>query len=289
MRRSGRRNRRGSIPRILIFICVAAGFAALWFGAEAAGRLADWFRVDREQTEQLPSMMGQVVEGLPKNSYDLSCFSEQGGFMQYSGKQASRTGIDVSSHQGAIDWAAVAADGVEYAMIRVGYRGYTDGAISMDELFRQNVADALANGLDVGVYFFSQAITPEEAEQEAQTVLSAISGLNLTYPVIFDWENIEDEARTDGMDSVTLTACAEAFCTAVEQAGYPAGIYFNQAYGYQEYDLLTLKDRVFWLAQYDSAPSFYYDFQMWQYTNAGTVNGIEGAVDLNLSFWQQGN
>ena len=100
-------------------------------------------------------------------------------------------------------------------------------------------------------------------------------------------DHVEGGARTDGLDTTTLTDCAKTFCQAVEAAGYTAGVYFNQAFGYQELQLPELQDDVFWLAQYASAPDFYYDFQMWQYTNSGKVNGIEGDVDLNLSFWQK--
>ena len=164
--------------------------------------------------------------------------------------------------------------------------GYTKGDTTLDELFYDNVGGAVSNGIAVGVYFFSQAISEEEAVEEAEIVLRAIEGLDITYPVIFDWEDIPQEARTDGMDPMTLTSCAAAFCETIEQAGYTAGVYFNQVYGYQHYDLKVLEDYVFWLAQYDDAPDFYYDFQMWQYTNAGAVSGITGDVDLNLSFWQ---
>ncbi|MCI8524826.1 MAG: hypothetical protein HFF17_02675 [Oscillospiraceae bacterium] len=272
----------------LIFLCVGVLFAALWYGADLIGQA----RQGQEPPEGPPAAPAEesdgLIPGLDRNEYDLEAFSWDGNYIVYDGAPPARRGIDVSAHQGIIDWAAVAADGVEYAMIRVGYRGYTEGVTSLDELFYDNVGGARAQGLDVGVYFFSQAISVEEAVEEAEIVLRAIGGIDITYPIIYDWEDIQQEARTDGMDPVTLTACARAFCETIEAAGYRAGIYFNQRLGYQEFDLVSLQDYLFWLAQYADAPDFAYDFEMWQYTNAGQVAGIEGDVDLNLSFWKPG-
>ena len=174
--------------------------------------------------------------------------------------------------------------GAIVAMIRVGYRGYTEGEIQPDDYFTQNIEGALAAGLDVGVYFFSQALDEKEAIDEANFVLESIKDYPLSYPVIFDWEDIQADARTDGMDSVQLTKNAIAFCAAVEKAGYRAGVYFNQRFGYEEFDLESLQDYVFWLAEYNETPSFSYHFQLWQYCNDGRVDGIQTDVDLNLAF-----
>ena len=193
-------------------------------------------------------------------------------------------GVDVSSHQQEIDWELVAANGVEFAMIRVGYRGYTEGEIQPDDYFVQNIEGARAAGLDVGVYFFSQALDEQEAIDEANYVLEQIKDYPLSYPVIFDWEDIEADARTDGMDSVQLTKNAIAFCDTIKQAGYRAGVYFNQRFGYEEFDLESLQDYVFWLAEYNDTPSFSFHFQIWQYCNDGRVDGIKTDVDLNLAF-----
>ena len=227
-----------------------------------------------------------LIPGLAVNSYDASKFYQQDGLIRYSGDIPAHVGVDVSSHQQDIDWQAVAAAGVEFAMIRVGYRGYTEGEIQPDAYFEQNIRLAQEAGLDVGVYFFSQAINADEALEEAQFVLDALEGHSLQYPVIFDWEDIEAEARTDGMDSIILSGCAYAFCNAIEQAGYRAGIYFNQRQGYQEFDLLKLQDYIFWLAEYNPTPTFSYDFQIWQYANDGRIDGISTDVDLNLSFYE---
>lgn len=283
--------KRGNAPGpgrlALLFLAVAAVFAALFFGVEWIGRT---FIVEKDPDDDTETREDWVPEqgipGLAKNEYDRDAFAEEDGFIVYNGTEKASRGIDVSAHQRDIDWAAVAADGVEYAMLRVGYRGYTEGDTFLDEEFYDNVAGARENGIAVGVYFFSQAISAEEAKEEADIVLRAIEGLDITYPVVFDWEDIHQaEARTNQVDQQTLTDCAKAFCETVEAAGYTAGIYFNQIFGYQRFILPDLDQYVFWLAEYDSAPDFLYDFQMWQYTNEGTVNGIEGGVDLNLSFW----
>ena len=228
-----------------------------------------------------------VVEGLDKNTYDPEAFTtDSQGRVQYEkdGQQAA-LGIDVSVYQGEIDWQAVAGSGIDFAMIRVGYRGYSQGTLQMDERFQANMEGALEAGLDVGVYFFSQATTVAEAEEEADFVLEAIRSYPIRYPVVFDWEFITSgEARTDGMDGHGITQCAAAFCELVSVAGYTPMVYFNQDMGYLVYELQELDSSPFWLAEYDSSPDFYYDFEMWQYTHTGTVPGIQGNVDLNLAF-----
>lgn len=265
------------------FLLVAVCFAILFLVFEVVGRFP---RKQVEPPPEDPVPETPVVRKPADNPYDLSLFREEDGFIVYDGEPKARRGIDVSAHQGSIDWAAVAADGIEFAMIRVGYRGYTEGSTSLDELFYENVAGARENGIEVGVYFFSQSVNREEAEEEADIVLRAIEGLDITYPVIYDWEEIQAEARTDGMDAKVLTGCARAFCRRIEAAGYRAGVYFNQVYGYRQYNLIALEEYVLWLAQYAPAPDFRYGFQIWQYSSTGKVDGINCDVDLNLSFWE---
>ena len=226
------------------------------------------------------------MEGMPLNPYDRSAFTVDGrGRLTYEkdGKRA-KTGVDVSIYQGEVDWPAVAADGIDFAILRVGYRGYTEGGLFPDQTFAQNLRGALDAGLEVGVYFFSQAITPEEAEEEAEYILEALGGEKITYPVAFDWEPITpgENARTDGLDGAALTRCAAAFCKRVEKAGLRPAVYFNQTQAYLHYDLRELADFDLWLAEYGVRPDFYYRFDLWQYTHTGTAAGIEGDVDLNL-------
>ena len=175
--------------------------------------------------------------------------------------------------------------GVDFAIIRVGYRGYSQGAIQPDTNFQKNMEGALKAGLDVGVYFFSQATTVREAEEEADYVLEAIRNYPVTYPVVFDWEFIDgQQARTDEIEGERMTECAKTFCELVRAGGYTPMVYFNQEQGYLYYQLDQLDEFSFWLAEYDEKPDFYYDFEMWQYTHTGTVPGIQGNVDLNLAF-----
>ena len=223
------------------------------------------------------------MDGVPAAAYDEACFSVDGrGRMSYEedGRRA-RTGIDVSVHQGEIDWPAVAEDGVEFAMLRLGYRGYTEGGLFLDSQFERNIRGALDAGLEVGVYFFSQATSPEEALEEAEFVLSALEGYDLTYPVAFDWETVSSQdARTRGMGGEAITQCALAFCDRVREAGYEPAVYFNQHLGYLYYDLRALTEYPIWLAEYDGTPDFYYHFDLWQYTHTGEVDGIVGARGL---------
>ena len=193
-------------------------------------------------------------------------------------------GIDVSTFQQDIDWQRVAASGVQFAILRAGYRGYTEGSIQEDAYFEQNLAGAIDAGLDVGVYFFSQAMDEQEAREEARFVLDKISGYQLAYPVFFDWEKIGADARSDAMDLTSLTTVTDTFCSEIEAAGYQAGLYFNQQLGYEELHLPSLQGYTFWLAEYNDTPSFTYDFDLWQYASDGSVDGIDGDVDLNLAF-----
>ena len=219
--------------------------------------------------------------------YDTNLLVLDGSIMYYNDPAyETAIGIDVSSHQGEIDWERVAASGVEFAMIRLGYRGYgSEGTLNLDPYFEQNLAGARAAGLKAGIYFFSQAITVEEAYEEAAFVLEHLDGEELDYPLAYDWEPISGVgARTDGLDSVTLTDCALTFCHMAELAGYTPMVYYNNPVGYGRYDLSRLTDYDVWFAQYASRPTMYYDYRIWQYTSSGTVPGIDTRVDMNIAF-----
>ena len=200
-------------------------------------------------------------------------------------------GIDVSTFQQDIDWQAVADSGIAFAVIRAGYRGYGKGSIVEDDRFRQNVAGARAAGLHVGLYFFSQAVTPEEAAEEAQWLVDAAHDYQIDMPLVFDWENIDqstvaagDTVRTAEMTGEDVTACAVAFCEAVTAAGYDAAVYGNRWQGYYDYDFTQLKDYAFWVSAPGTADDFYYAHDFWQYSYDGTVPGISGSVDRDLWF-----
>lgn len=194
-------------------------------------------------------------------------------------------GIDVSVFQGDIDWEAVKSDGIDFVMLRIGFRGYgSKGIIQLDNKFDENYTDAVAAGLKVGVYFYSQALTSEEAIEEAAFVVSALENRSLDFPVVFDWEYVDNaEARTKDMTSEQITQCAISFCKTIKDNGYLPMIYFNREIGYFEYNLALVDEFDFWLAEYSSYPTFIYEYTMWQYTDSGTVNGIDGRVDLNVS------
>lgn len=225
---------------------------------------------------------------LPQNNYDWQYLSRNNGRYSYEPEngQAAVLGVDVSKHQGEIDWQKVKADGIDFAILRAAYRGYGEsGNLLEDERFEENIQGALAAGLDVGAYVFSQAINEEEAIEEANLVIEQLKGYSVTYPVIFDMEEIAGGvARTSELTPEEATDIAIAFCDTIEAAGYRPMIYGNLKWLVDNLEIERLTQYDKWLAQYYRTPAFPYEFQMWQYTNNGTVDGIDGGVDLNLCF-----
>ena len=202
------------------------------------------------------------------------------------GQKVSRKGIDVSSFQGVIDWESVAQDGVEFAIIRMGIRGYGTGKLVVDEQFEANIEGALAAGLDVGVYFFSAAVSEEEAIEEADFLIEAMAPYGIQCTVVLDIEDVNsDSARTNGLTKEQWTDHAIAFCERVKAAGYTPMIYGNLQSFMLMLDLTRLEEYDKWFAAY--IPYFYYpyDFEVWQYSDSGTVRGISEPVDLNISFY----
>ena len=242
-------------------------------------------------TRQTVSYGNRTIEIAPEaahNAYDRNGFSGSGKKMSYTeeGVTALR-GIDVSRWSETIDWDAVAADGVEFAILRVGGRYQMSGEIYDDKYFEDYYKGARAAGLKLGVYFYSQAITVKEAEREADYVLGKLKGKQIDAPVVFDWETAESSsARTNGLPVSVVCNCAVAFCGRVKAAGYEPMIYMNTYDGYVKYDVSRLSDYQIWYAgQYGGAyPRFVYDFVMWQYTDQGVVDGIDGKVDMDLWF-----
>lgn len=228
-----------------------------------------------------------AFDGVEQSKFDPKLFvKDEKDRMIYSDSSVkTASGIDVSEFQGEIDWEKVRADGIDFVILRAGCRGYgPSGLIYGDDKFLENYEAARAAGLEVGAYFFSQAISPEEAVEEAQFVIDLVEGLELTYPIAYDWEHVEDEtARTADMTGDEITACGKAFCETVEQAGYTPQIYFNCEHGYFGYDLPEVNRFDFWLAEFNDLPTFFYNYTIWQYSETGTVDGIDSTVDMNIA------
>ena len=197
-------------------------------------------------------------------------------------------GVDVSAHQGEIDWARVRDDGVGFAILRIGFRGNTVGNLRVDESFAANYVAARDAGLPVGVYFYSQAVSEAEAREEADFVLKQLDGVPLELPVFFDWEEVSD-GRTGGKATSEVGSWALDFCEAIAAGGYDAGVYFNQLYGYSIMHLEHLTDYAFWIAEYKDTQSFGFKTDFWQFTGQGLVDGIDVIVDMNLMYAPEEN
>lgn len=240
-------------------------------------------QVYKEPTQTEPTEPEPTLLPLDLNPYGHLDFQFENGFLRCQVAE-SIVGIDVSAHQGLIDWEKVKEAGVDFAIIRVGYRGYLNGQIVEDAYARQNLQAAAEAGLQIGAYFFSQALSVEEALEEAQFTVDMLDGLDITMPVAFDWEFVNADARTNGMDADTLTACSLAFLKAVEEAGYWPMLYFNRNQAANYLHMEQLEDFDFWLAAYTYRMTYPYAVNMWQYTDNGRVRGIDTNVDINIYF-----
>ena len=285
--------------RVVQCAVVTAGLALLCL--IASGDKSPVFRemkaedvIRQQETYQFVDVLGnwyeaQILEGVPLCRYDYSRLTEKNGYKYYMGEDGriqSRVGIDVSKYQTEIDWPAVKASGIDFVIVRLGFRGYgAEGKLKEDERFRSHVEGALDAGLEVGVYFFSQAVNNAEAFEEAQFVLERLGEGRITGPVVFDTEEIKNaEARTDGLSGEQFTENCITFCDAVEAAGYNTMIYANMKWMAFTLDLARLTEYEKWYADYEAVPQCPYEFSIWQYTESGTVPGIEGNVDIKVWF-----
>lgn len=235
-----------------------------------------------------------INQELKKNDYkeENLQIQENGEYLYIENDEVvSHKGIDVSRFQGDIDWKAVAADGVEFAFIRVGNRGYGTGKLVEDDKFEKNVEGALAAGIHTGVYIYSQAISEEEIREEAQFVLEKLEGYEIDGPVVFDVEKTADSSgRMNQISLEERTNLTLLFCQTIEQAGYKPMIYHNIEMGALMIDVETLEQYDKWLAYYNDDMYYPYAYSIWQYTDKGKVNGIKGNVDMNISFgafWEE--
>lgn len=191
-------------------------------------------------------------------------------------------GIDISKHNGTVDWNAVKNAGVEFVILRCGYRGSASGVLVEDEKFRTNIKGATAAGLKVGIYFFSQAVNEMEAVEEASLTLSLIKGHKISYPVYIDVEAAN--GRADGLSAAERTKVVRAFCETVRDSGYTAGVYSNKNWFAEKMDTGAFGNYRIWLAQYTESPTYTGRYEMWQYSSRGTIPGIKGDVDLNICY-----
>lgn len=232
----------------------------------------------------------KIVDEVPRHNYDVEqFFAEDNGLYYYhtaDGYKKSKVAIDVSAYQPSIDWERVRAAGVDVAMVRMGYRGYGSGKMVEDDTFQSHITGALAAGLQVGVYFYSQAINYDEGVEEARFVLEAIRGFNITCPVAIDTEFLDvEDARAYNLDNDARTDAVVGFCETIRAAGYEPMIYSNRNWYAQKLDMTRLGDYSLWVAHYSNQPDFPYQFIGWQYTGDGTLYGVDGPVDLNV--WLQ--
>ncbi|MBR4035340.1 MAG: hypothetical protein IKJ05_01250, partial [Oscillospiraceae bacterium] len=207
-------------------------------------------------------------------------------YFDKDGKMGSRIGIDISKYQPNINWQTVKDSGIEFVIIRAGYRGYGSGALVEDPYFKQHIQGATSVGLKVGVYVFSQAITAQEAVEEASLALQLVKGYNIAYPIFFDTEysTSAKTGRADGLSQSQRTTIAKAFCETIQNAGYNAGIYASKTWFYYQLDYSQISQYDIWVAHYASSTDFKYRYDIWQYTGTGTCAGVAGAVDLNIGY-----
>lgn len=231
-----------------------------------------------------------ILETVKHNSLsveNIKADEETGEITYRNGSETiSRKGIDVSKFQGGIDWKSVKEDGVEYAFIRLGIRGYESGEIVIDETFEDNVKGALKQNIDVGVYFFTQAVNEEEILEEADFVIENLEDYPINYPVVIDVEQVDSfKARTKDLTAAERTKLIITFCEKIKEAGYTPMIYGNLKTFVLMLDITQLEAYEKWYAYYSTDEFYYpYEFSIWQYSDKGKVAGIDADVDLNISF-----
>ena len=232
-------------------------------------------------------VFADINPALAKTEFNTAGFKlEDNGLMSYSDDKTATTytGIDLSRYNSDIDFAKAKASGIDYAMIRCGYRAYGSGLLVKDTSFETYITNALKNNVDVGVYFYTQAVNKEEAVEEANYVLELIRPYNVTYPVAIDIEAIENDSfRQEKLSASELTDVVIAFCDTIKAAGYTPLIYSNLLYFMDNVELDRLEEYDKWFAGYQTAAPYYpYKYTMWQYTSTGTVPGVSGNVDINI-------
>ena len=295
-----RRRRNVGVTLLIIFMSFVAGFivGALVIHVKSSEQIAavknELDTVIEEQSHinvtnvYVPER--KITEGqVSLNSYNTENFRIDNGFMAYfdeNGEKISHLGCDLSYHNQHVNFDELAAAGCEFVMLRCGYRGYSAGGLVKDEKFDLYASEANRVGIKLGVYFFTQALTPEEAEEEAEYTLDLIEKYDISYPVAFDTEYIDDEnARTNTTeisDELRSEICV-AFCEKIKEAGYYPMVYASENWFRRSLELEPLRQYDFWAPQYLEENDFLYDFTIWQYTDKGSIPGVKGEVDLDIS------
>jgi len=198
----------------------------------------------------------------------------------------TRKGIDVSRFQGKINWKKVAAEDIEFAYMRLGYRGYGSGKIVLDDTFEYNIEKAKSAGLDVGVYFFTEAVNEKEGIEEAEFVLENLGDYKVDLPIVIDVEeSASSDSRTKNLTKEDRTKAVIAFCERIKEAGHEVMIYGNTKSFMIMMDMEQLENYDKWFAYYKYPLRFPYKMKMWQYTSSGNIDGIEGGTDINIMFY----
>ena len=271
---------------VLAVLCIP-----YWTADEDPEALPQYHQEARETTPEEPILEPTVPETEPenptippeRNPYDRYDFQYNKQNYLVLQNMTSSPGVDVSAFQGNINWSKVRASGIEFAIIRLGYRGYGSGKLVEDEYAKQNLSGAKAAGLKIGAYFFSQALNTKEVDEEIQFMLKILGDKSLDMPIILDWEIPAEDARTAGkMDARSLTDIQLHFCQVMTEKGYKPMVYFNWHQSENLYYLSELEDYPFWLALYQDRMTYPWRVEMWQYSDKGTVPGISGPVDLNV-------
>lgn len=261
-------------------------------GDKESGRTADDDKYSKDEYIAVTDEKGnkryyEISGDIAKNDYDLeNSLVNENGFLSYKdNKREAIRGVDLSKYNGDVDFGKLKDNGIRFAMLRLGSRGYGTGKITLDEKFVEYAQNAQVAGIQIGAYFYSQAVNETEAVEEANYIVGAVSGFGVKYPIAIDIEKVEgDEARTDKLTTEERTAVVKMFCDAVKGYGYKPVIYATTDMLVAGLDLKELADYDVWLADYDIPTDYPYRFSMWQYNKKGRIDGITGDIDLDLSF-----
>lgn len=226
----------------------------------------------------------KISANIKRHEWDFSNLDSSGKLKNYIAEDGSKkkVGIDVSEHQGVINWKKASGQ-IDFAFVRLGYRGYTSGGMVVDAYYSANMEGAAENNVPVGVYFYSQATTYEEGVEEAKFVLSHLGDYHLSYPIVLDREDpMAEDARTNDLSAEQHTQATLGFLETIKASGHQAMMYTNRMYYALYLDLEQIYQYPVWFAQYADEPDWPYEFSIWQHTESGDISGINGPVDLNI-------